>query len=656
MPNKKQAARSLPERLSRALELNGDGIWEWDLSARNLVCSLQIRELLGIPDPAPPDFAEGLLCLVHPDDLERIQGIVANCTPDNCAFSARFQARLPTGAYLWVDVKGATTFDPSGTPSIITGTLTKLSNKQIPEPALIAKIRQFENLAENIPGALNRYLIQADGSQTMDYVSPGFFEITELTPEDIAEDSSKLWQIIHEDDVTQTAASVEHSAITLEKWEQSFRLCTASGAVKWLHGRGRPWRREDGVTVFDSVIIDITDLKEAEESLRKSREMLAQSQKLDAIGQLTGGVAHDFNNLLAVILGNLELLGDTETSAEKNELIETAITASLRGGDLTKNMLSFARQAPLTPVTLDLNQVIEEAKNWIGRALPKTVSLQTALVDQVRSIEADQSSLESALLNLIINARDAMEGQGSLTIESSNVQIDEAFFDMRDEELAPGQYVMLAVSDTGPGIKEDILPEIFEPFFTTKPPGVGSGLGLSMVVGFMRQSGGTVQVYSEPGKGTTFKLFFPVMTDNGKAPEQAGEVAEPASEDSMKLLLVEDEEAVRNTLVKTLAQAGYQVTAAATGDDAFALFQADPTFDLVLTDIVMPGELQGTGLAKALREQWPELPVVFMSGYAREATVHGNGLRPEDIRLMKPVRRNALLEAAKQAMTNQAMG
>lgn len=336
-------------------------------------------------------------------------------------------------------------------------------------------------------------------------------------------------------------------------------------------------------------------------------------------------------------------------------MIEASINACNRGATLTRSMLSFARRARLSPVPLDLNAVVRESGNWIRRALPSSISMETSLLAGLWEVELDPVSLESALLNLILNARDAMGGNGRLTIETANMRIDEAYVDSRNEPLPPGRYVMLAVSDTGEGMDEATLARTFEPFFTTKPPGAGSGIGLSMVLGFVRQSGGTVQVYSEPGQGTTFKLYFPTRAAGAaasqiKTVEQAQADKPGTSEEVCRLLLVEDFDDVRVVMARALRDAGYSVVEAASGDAALEIFRADPTFDVVLTDIVMPGEMQGPMLAQAIRKIVPESRIVFMTGYASEAAVHGNGLNPRDIRLMKPVTKAELLGAVQAAL------
>lgn len=398
--------------------------------------------------------------------------------------------------------------------------------------------------------------------------------------------------------------------------------------------------------VIGSVLI-LHDVTEQE----KDRARANRTDRLSAIGHLTGGIAHDFNNILAVILGNLELLKLEPNDPDREEMLDAGIAASLRGADLTRSMLAFARQARLQPSVIDVNDVARQSNNWMRRALPASVEVKLSLRCGLWPIEADATSLESAFLNLILNARDAMKGQGTLTVATENVQLDVSNIDSRGEELRPGRYVMLAVSDTGSGIDRETLQRMFDPFYTTKPAASGSGMGLAMVLGFVKQSGGTVQVYTEDSVGTTFKLYFPAI---GQRTAQNAPVDCPAQKPLAvggRILLVEDEAAVRKMLVTTLEAAGYDVVAAPNGDKAHVIYRDDAGFDLLVTDIVMPGQLQGTHLARKLREINADLPVIFLSGYASETTVHGDGLRAEDLRLMKPVPQAVLLEAVSRILS-----
>lgn len=410
---------------------------------------------------------------------------------------------------------------------------------------------------------------------------------------------------------------------------------------------------------FDRKIIranvaDISRRKSEQAQREELQSQLATSQRLEDIGHLTGGVAHDFNNLLAVILGNLEMLQEQIDDKAQKQRLQACIDASLRGSDLTRNMLSYARRAPLQPKLIDVNKLVRDTKNWVGRTIPSSIEIEVSLLAGLWQVEADQSATESALLNLLLNARDAMPDGGKLTIETANIRMDQEYIDDRQEKLEPGRYVMVAVSDTGSGISKENLSDIFTPFFTTKGSGGGSGLGLPMVMGFMRQSGGTTQVYSEEGVGSTFKLYFPAAKSKDTHTANMETRPRTVSESKRRILLVEDEPEVQSVLEAILSAAGYAVVTADTGDEALQTFENDTIFDAVLTDIVMPGTLQGTSLSKKLRAIRPDLPVVFMSGYASEATVHGNGLRPEDIRLMKPVLRNELLDALEQALNRHA--
>lgn len=402
-----------------------------------------------------------------------------------------------------------------------------------------------------------------------------------------------------------------------------------------------------GAVVADVIALNITQVHELEEKLR-------QSQKMEVVGNLTGGVAHDFNNLLAVTLGNLELLYEDLEDPTSRKMLKTALDATTRGADLTRKMLAFARKAPLKPTVLDLNDVVLNSTNWVGRTFSENIDIETSLLAGLWRVKTDEASAASALLNLLVNARDAMPEGGKITIETANVRIDDDYVSQRDEEIEPGRYAMIAVSDTGSGIARENLSKIFDPFFTTKAPGSGTGLGLSMVLGFLKQSNGTVRVYSELGVGTTFKLYFPVHKDGARVLSKGNAKRAAQSTEGTRILIAEDEPGVLESLEQILTRSGYQVTTASTGDMAAQLFEQDPSFDALLTDIVMPGELQGTTLAKALRKIRPDLPIVFMTGYASEATVHGNGLRVEDIRLMKPVMRADLLAAIETSLSRGA--
>ncbi len=641
----------LSERLLSAVDAIGDGVWEWDIASGKVFCSRGLLELVGQPASDSMLTITEFMAMIEPVDLAVALRAMGGRVPQSPVF--RFKCRLsdPTFVDRWFEIKGATEFDGNDAPRRSTGIIQDISARERMFRALSAQQNQFENLAENVPGALNRYIILPDGTQTMDYVSPAFFEITELTPEDIAHDSTKLWQIIHEDDVAATAASVEAAAVGLETWDQSFRLRTKSGAIKWLHGRGRPWRRPDGVTVFDSVIIDITQLKETENELRTSREQLMQAQKFEAIGKLTGGIAHDFNNLLAIIMGNLELLQDTE-QATISPLVGPALDASQRGADLVRKMLSFARQADLEYVSTDLNQVVADSESWISRAIPAHIRLNKRLNPGLPPILADQSFLENAFLNLVMNACDAMPKGGEIAVTTRPFKADAD--ELARYGLTPGDYIALDISDTGQGIAPDHLNKVFDPFFSTKGKSShkGRGMGLAVVDGFMRQSHGAVFVHSELGVKTTFTLVFPV---NDAAQTPAPEVRAPVAAkttDGLHILLVEDEAEVAKFLTASLNSLGHTVTCCDNGDAAFVAYNAANnanTFDMLISDCVMPGQLQGPELARRLRGKRPDLPVILISGYAQSSQFTGTEHIDPLVQLQKPFMRDALVNAIDEA-------
>ena len=369
-------------------------------------------------------------------------------------------------------------------------------------------------------------------------------------------------------------------------------------------------------------------------------DQLRQAQRLEAVGQLTGGIAHDFNNLLTIILGNAELLADSLSSDQQLRLLaEMTQTAAERGAELTSRLLAFSRRQALDPKATNVGVLLQGMDPLLRRSLGEQVELEVIHGGGLWPAMVDGPQLESALLNLSINARDAMPDGGRLTIETRNTHLDSSYA-ADHAEVQPGQYVMIAVSDTGTGMDGDTVARAFEPFFTTKPVGKGSGLGLSMVFGFIKQSQGHVKIYSEPGQGTTVRLYLPraASADTGTEAEESG-----ARQDGQeKILLVEDDDLVRNHVAGQLRDLGYRVVAVSNGADAIEALRQTSDFDLLFTDVVMPGGMNGRELAEMARVLRPALPVLFTSGYTENAIVHHGRLDPGVHLLAKPYRRRDL--------------
>jgi len=409
-------------------------------------------------------------------------------------------------------------------------------------------------------------------------------------------------------------------------------------------------------TIFFVVLILLamrtTSELDAEAERREAAEAsLRQSQKMEAVGQLTGGVAHDFNNLLTIILGNLELALRQAPEGRPRTLLTRVHRAAERAAELTKRLLAFSRNQPLDPRPIDANRLVADMSDLLGRTLGENISIETIRGGGLWPTEADRAELESALLNLAINARDAMQAGGKLTIETGNASLDEAYCATADG-VKPGQYVMIAISDTGIGMSRELIGKAFDPFFTTKPAGSGTGLGLSQVDGFVRQSGGHVRIYSEVGEGTTVKIYLPRSFAGSRQP--AGEARPPESpKGSLEtVLVVEDDAEVRSFVTDTLRGLNYRVLEAADGDGALVLVRQTERIDLLLTDVVMPG-MNGRVLGDAAKQHRPGLKVLYMTGYSRNAIVHQGRLDAGVALMQKPFSQN-VLAARVRTMLEQA--
>jgi signal transduction histidine kinase/FixJ family two-component response regulator len=387
---------------------------------------------------------------------------------------------------------------------------------------------------------------------------------------------------------------------------------------------------------------------------RETERQLGQAQKMEAVGQLTGGVAHDFNNILTVITGTIEILADGVADRPELAAITKMIDeAAERGADLTRNLLAFSRRQPLQPRNTNVNDLVMEAARLLRPTLGANVEIESMLDDDASPALIDPSQLSTSLLNLALNARDAMPDGGKLTFETADVALDETYAAM-NADVRPGPYVMIAVSDNGSGIPAAIIDKVFEPFFTTKTMGKGTGLGLSMVYGFVKQSEGHIKIYSEEGQGTAIKIYLPRATAQTPHVVDAAPVSVVGGHETV--LIVEDDALVRGYVTAQVKSLGYRALTATSAGEALALIDGDTPIDVLFTDVVMPGGMNGRQLADAARQRRPGLKVLFTSGYTENAIVHHGRLDPGVLLLAKPYRKAQLAQMIRAALGAGATG
>jgi len=449
----------------------------------------------------------------------------------------------------------------------------------------------------------------------------------------------KFMEGIHPDDRERTAALVTRTVTTGEPFVAEYRTLGA-GQIRTVLSRGRIQTKSSGERFFSGVLIDVTEQKQAEAALQASNasleervakevasrlemeQALRQAQKMEAIGQLTGGVAHDFNNLLTAIIGGLDTIRRSrpEDTARIQRATNMALQGAQRAANLTGRLLAFSRRQPLDPKPLDINTLVRDMTDLLHRTIGEQIELEGVLAPRLWRAEIDQNQLESAILNLAVNARDAMPDGGKLTLETANTALDEGY-SATDMEVIPGQYVQIAVSDTGHGMSKEVLARAFEPFFTTKESGRGTGLGLSMVYGFVKQSGGHVTIYSEPGQGTTVKLYFPRFMGETDDTAQRLQGPVPHACEGETILVVEDNEDVRSYSAMVLRELGYAVLEASDAESALQLLDKPGRIDLLFTDVILPGK-NGRALADLAKAGRQDLRVLYTTGYSRNAIVH----------------------------------
>jgi len=569
------------------------------------------------PDPAiPPEEWAARFELYTPDgkNLMRMEEVpLYRALHEESVRNVEMATRDDNGRMLTMINNGQALFDENGEKTGAVIVMHDITERKEAEEALREAKNKYRGLVESSPGIV----IQCEPvpPHRTTYVSPNIATIG-YTPEEWSADHDMWWRVIHEDDREQARAEFELAAIEGREAELECRIVAKDGTVHWWQNKGRFVLDEDGNKIaWQRVALDITATKDLQRQLR-------QAQKLESVGLLAGGIAHDFNNMLTAINGYSELtLRRLPEDSPLRGNIEEVRNAGRRSASLIDQLLAFSRRQVLQPVVMDFNEVIDGTIKMLRILLGENIELNTALHPRLGRVIADPGQFSQIIINLAVNARDAMPEGGKLTIETANIFLDPAYTRTHIDFL-PGAYVMMAVSDTGMGMSEEIQQKIFEPFFTTKDIGKGTGLGLATVYGIVKQSGGNIEVYSEEGVGSSFKIYMPrVMAE---AEEETDNHLAPALEGSETVLLVEDEAIVRALARQILIEFGYTVIEARDGVEALEIYSNEGfTFDLLLTDVVMP-RMGGRELAGKLLEQNSGLPVLFISGYTDDAIVrHG---------------------------------
>src|SRR3954468_18146778 len=606
----------------------------------------------GLPSDAANETHEEWVRRIQPEDRAATEKKFRDAVASNVRdYSVQYRIIRPNdGQTRWISVKSTIERDQTGAPIRLIGAHTDITEQVMVEQALRQSEELYRKLADQL-AELNSTLAQRVEEKTRERdriwnVSQDLLVVT---------DRDGIWQTVnpawtrtlgwseaellnrtsewleHPDDHGRAHAQIGKlgAGESTVKFEARFRH--QDGSYRWLSWTGV----SDNARNY-AVARDITAEKAAAERLKATEEALLQSQKMEAVGQLTGGIAHDFNNLLTGIVGSLDLL---QTRLNQGRLdnaaryIDAAMTSANRAAALTHRLLAFARRQPLIPKSVDVNQLVVSLEDLLRRTIGETIDLRIVATDDLWSTLCDPNQLESALLNLAINARDAMPGGGSLTINTSNARLDTVTSET--PALSPGDYVCIAVSDTGVGMTAEVAARAFDPFFTTKPIGQGTGLGLSMIYGFARQSNGHVMIDSKTGQGTSVRLYLPRHHGNIAASRGSAAKLPKHAGSGETVLVIEDEPVVRGVILEMLAEQGYRTLEAIDGPSGLKILRSDEPVDLLVTDVGLPG-MNGRQVADQARETRPELKVLFITGYAESVAMSEGFLQPGMEMITKP--------------------
>jgi PAS domain S-box-containing protein len=596
---------------------------------------------------------DGWAGCLHPDDVESTEAVWRQSLADAAVCEIECRFRRNDGVYRWFLCRSVPLRAADGKISGWIGSCTDIDERKhaemlLSEDNVVLQKRVTERAVE-----LERVFRLSGDILTVVDIDGRFRSLNPawetITGHPVAETlGQRFADFVHPDDLSRTLETETRiqAGAAINGFENRYRR--ADGGYSVLSWRSVPIPEEG---LIFGVARDVTQEKQREEQLR-------QSQKMEVVGQLTGGVAHDFNNLLTIIMGNLELLRRSLADAGPKPLqrVDTAMDGARRAAALTHRLLAFARRQPLAPQPVDANRLLAGMADMLPRTLGEDVSVELIVTPGVWMAEVDPNQLENAVLNLAVNARDAMPNGGRLTIETENVFLDRTYA-AAHADVPRGEHVMIAVSDTGSGMTPEVQERVFEPFFTTKPQGQGTGLGLAQVYGFIKQSGGHVAIYSEAGHGTTVRLYLPRLkpvartVDGPAAGLDAAPAGDSPAQGGQTILLVEDEVGVRKFAAEALQECGYHVLQAGNGDEALALLEETGGVDLLFTDVVLPGAINGRVLANEILRQRPQTLILFTTGYTRNAIIHNDRLDEGINFLGKPYSGAALGQTVQRLFT-----
>ena len=625
-------------RLRFAAHAGRLGIWELDMRTEQLTASAVFKAAFGRDPDAPFSYA-ALREAVHSDDRERVAAAIQRSVATGADYDIQYRVIRPGGAVGWVEMRAQVVRAPDGTPFRVAGVSLEITERHLTEERLRESEARFRDMADNISQLA--WMAEQDGIIT--WYNQRWCDYTGVTVEHMRGDG---WQDVqHPEHIERVTARFHASIAAGLPWEDTFPLRGRDGGYRWFLSRAQPIKDASGQIIrWFGTNTDITERRDAEALLEvrvaertaeltqaidalhnevlereEAEERLRQAQKMEAVGQLTGGIAHDFNNMLQAIGGSLELMRrrvEQGRAEEAGRFVEAAAQVVRRATGLTHRLLAFARRQTLQPKPINLDELVGGVADLIRRTVGHAIVVELRLNDGCWPVLCDGNQLESALLNLAINARDAMPAGGTLTLGTETVQLGPA--DVVGHEGAfPGDYVEISVTDTGMGMDKATRARAFEPFFTTKPLGQGTGLGLSQLYGFVRQTGGLVRLESAPGQGTTIRLLLPRHAEGATAaaPTQRSDAPAIPGVIGGTVLVVEDEAAVRAVVTEALREQGCRVLEAGDGAAGLRLLHSHERIDALVTDVGLPG-MNGRQLADAARERRPGLPVLLVTGYA----------------------------------------